>query len=429
LKALVAAGWKPQDLGLCTYGCSPDSGLDAVPKVARELGFGGFILGVWSVDDRGENAAARRLAKAGLIDAVCVGNEGLDDRYDWDRLRGAMRRMRRDTHLPVSTSEQVDNYGNENLTGGAGPSSTRETDWVYPNLHPVFRNYTEPKKAAEWVHETVGQLAKATTLPILVHETGWPSRSGLAWHTPGAQLAFWRHLLALERRSGHRFALFEAFDQPWKHERHQGADVGTSWGLFTASRTPKAVLDLFGGSARDEAGERFYLYDDSSATFLPSGFVPDGRAVTLDTRCPQRPHRGESCLRMTYNPAESPWAGVVFLLDGRRRPRRKLDLLAEVGARRGDPVVLRFWARAAGPVEANFKATAGAPARVRESGWVKLTTDFRRYEIDLTGVELSGLVFSLLAERGRDAKGAKRAAGVDLDEVYVTGLKAPARKR
>lgn len=237
LKALAAHGFPPQRSGICTYGCSPRFGGDKVPEIARKLGFSGVILGVWSIDgDSDEVPVARRLAADGLIDAVCMGNEGLFfSRYSSSRLLAAVRDMRAATGLPVSTSEVIDSYGNRLLT------DENEMDWVYPNVHPVFHNYYDPKKAVEWMRETLNKLAQRSRLPILVHETGWPSH-GLAHHNVDKQREFW----ALAFESGHRFAVFEAFDQPWKHEKHQGVDIGTSWGWFTADRQAKPVVRVLG---------------------------------------------------------------------------------------------------------------------------------------------------------------------------------------
>jgi len=141
--------------------------------------------------------------------------------------------VRAATGLPVSTSEVIDSYSNKLLT------DDKEMDWVYPNIHPVFHNYTDPQKASQWVRDMVRKLAAKTQLPILVHETGWPSQ-GLKHHTEQKQREFWEFAL----KSGYRFAIFESFDQSWKHEQYQGTDIGTSWGWFTKDRKPKLVVQV-----------------------------------------------------------------------------------------------------------------------------------------------------------------------------------------
>jgi hypothetical protein len=76
-----------------------------------------------------------------------------------------------------------------------------------------------------------------------VHETGWPTR-GLRHHSPEKQRAFWSCLFQVRAEAAYRFVIFEAFDQPWKHELYQGVDIGTSWGIFDAQRRPKPVVDI-----------------------------------------------------------------------------------------------------------------------------------------------------------------------------------------
>jgi exo-beta-1,3-glucanase (GH17 family) len=240
LRALIDLGLSPTKAGLCTYSCSPREGTDQVPRVARELGFAGMLVGVWAIDDERERDAARRLAKEGLVDAICLGNEGLESRYEWPALRRAMQSLRVETQLPVSTSEQIDDYGARNLT------AETETDFIYPNIHPVFRGESDVMEAAGYVTKMVRAIRSRTTLPVLVHETGWPS-SGLRHHTPENQREFWSLILKESKEKKYSICIFECFSQSWKHEVHQGADVGTSWGWFDADRKPKPVAALLVG--------------------------------------------------------------------------------------------------------------------------------------------------------------------------------------
>jgi hypothetical protein len=105
LEVLKSAGFG----GLVTYGCSPAAenppaagvsrnvdamGMCDIPGIAKRLGFEGVIVGVWDPEDKGETDAVQRLARAELIDRVCVGNEGPDGRYSWKTLREVMRAVR-----------------------------------------------------------------------------------------------------------------------------------------------------------------------------------------------------------------------------------------------------------------------------------------------------------------------------------------------
>ena len=70
----------------------------------------------------------------------------------------------------------------------------------------------------------------------------------------------------------------------------------------------------------DEVGPRFVIYDDAhTKTFVPSGWMPDGRGLAQDTRCTDTPHSGKSCVRTKSRPSATRdgWAGIAWLLDGR----------------------------------------------------------------------------------------------------------------
>lgn len=237
LQALIDQGFDPARTGIATYGASPELGLDQIAAVVRRLKFAGFIQGCWDPTGR-EVAVVVKIARQGLADALVLGNEGLDSRYDWPTLCRAMARARTLANLPVSTSEQIEDYGFDGLT------DPDLTDWVYPNCHPaIYRGFTDPKLAAEWVDRMATGLRKRCARPILIHETGWPSQ-GLPHHTPENQRDFWRDVRTLAERSGHSIVLFEAFDQEWKVERDHGVNIGVSWGLFTSGREPKLVVEV-----------------------------------------------------------------------------------------------------------------------------------------------------------------------------------------
>jgi exo-beta-1,3-glucanase (GH17 family) len=259
LRVLKSAGFS----GLVTYACSPAAetspepgnsaasesvGICDVPSIAKRMGFEGFIVGVWDPQSRPEREAAARLARDKLIDGVCVGNEGLDSRYSWETLREVMRAMRASAGVPVTTTEQIEDYG---LPGMCDPA---EVDWLFPNIHPVFHNIRGPDEAARWtilmateLRKLVGDEAAQKRLPVLIKETGWPTR-GLDWHSEQSQKQFWGALQKLAAESAISYVTFEAFDQPWKHEQFQGGDIGTSWGVFSAAREPKLIIRSAGRS-------------------------------------------------------------------------------------------------------------------------------------------------------------------------------------
>lgn len=166
----------------------------------------------------------------------------------------------------------------------------------------------------------------------------------------------------------------------------------------------------------DEVGPRYYIYDDKPAEFVPSGLMPDGRGVAQNVHCDENPRRGKYCVRTTHRPADNSWAGVAWLLDGQWFPTRKLNLYEKVGAQRGNPIVLRFYARSKQKAWIEFSSGGGkgdslrdklypgvGPAKVEEfpgafrvllphAPGITLAADWRRYDVDLTGQDLSAVV-------------------------------------
>ena len=216
-----------------TYGCA--NGLERIAPIARDLGYKGFVQGVWDPENEIELVNARQLATRGVIDAICCGNEGLDVRYDWSILAAAMRRLRTETELPVTTTEQVEDYGD--------PRLINETDFLFPNVHPLWHRQLEVEDAVGWLRAQLQAIAKAASgKPVLIKETGWPSAGGEPF-TADAQRVFWREASRTARALHIPFVSFEAFDVPWKTERFDGGNIGPHWGLFTSKRQPKPVVD------------------------------------------------------------------------------------------------------------------------------------------------------------------------------------------
>jgi exo-beta-1,3-glucanase (GH17 family) len=436
LRKLKSAGFN----GLVTYSCLPipkdegpqkresaqsDAvGMDDLPEIARKLGFRGFIVGVWDPKNERELVAVGRLADAKLIDAICVGNEGLDVRYDWTMLRDVMRKLRASVSLPVTTTEQIEDYGLSAL------SNAEEVDWLFPNIHPVFQNSSNPRKAAEWTVFMASKLRELARdgqdrLPILIKETGWPT-VGLEHHNEEAQKLFWESLDRLAKKELISYVTFEAFDQPWKHERVLGKDIGTSWGVFSVKRQAKLFIRTLSPLHPDEVGKRVNVWkdDDTVAVFVPSGWVPDGQGISLNTSETEAPHTKPHCLRIKCQLSAKPWVGVYFLLDGKWEPSHHFNLFEKLDAKKGDAIKCRFWARAKKPVAVQFKIGGVIKGKVKDSlifpvssKWIKLKPEWQMYEINLTGKEVSSVVGGFMWVVDRSHNGNKDVS-FDLDTIY-----------
>jgi len=218
-------------LGVITY--SSGGTFADVPRIAKEEGFQGVIMGVWSPTSTLEKENAKSMVE--YVDGYCVGNEGLYfGYYNLATLEGAIDELREDTSKPVTTTEPIGYYSDSSLRGIG--------DWLFPNVHPYWAGEKEPTAAKDW---TVGQFNWLRSLepekPILFKEVGLPTADDPEC-SETRQAEYYRLL----QRTTVPFAFFEAFDQPWKHEYIDGFDVGPHWGLFESDRSPKEVVSYLG---------------------------------------------------------------------------------------------------------------------------------------------------------------------------------------
>jgi hypothetical protein len=134
------------------------------------------------------------------------------------------------------------------------------------------------------------------------------------------------------------------------------------------------------------------VYDEGAkkdAPFAPSGWMGDAKATTFDPEWEKGPHSGKKCIRIEYRKKDG-WAGIVWQ-----------DPPGDWGDRRGGwdlsgAKKLTFWARGDdGGEVVNFEiGLLGKDkkhpdsARAKLAG-VKLTKEWKRFEIDLAGKDLS----------------------------------------
>jgi exo-beta-1,3-glucanase (GH17 family) len=224
LEVLKATGFD----GIVTY----DANL-RVARFAQELGFTAVILGVWDPTSTSELARARTAAALPVVIGYSVGNEGLNERYDYETLNSAIVALRAATAKPVTTTEQIEDY--------ADPKVVAIGDWVFANVHPYFHSLTDSVFAVEWTRDRFEAVSARTQKPVLFKEVGLPS-AGDPRVNEAHQAGYYRAL----SRTAVRFVWFEAFDQPWKAH----LPIEPHWGLFDSSRKPKAVVQAACGNVR-----------------------------------------------------------------------------------------------------------------------------------------------------------------------------------
>lgn len=228
-----------QPLTRCVRTYGVEHGLEAVPAIARELGFK-VKLGVWIGGDPvgNERGLERALSLAqtyrDVVDLLIVGNEVL--------LRGELSpqglvrlldKARAGGEVPVAYAEVWEFWQRhaEVLRG--------HVDVVAVHILPYWEDRPiGVAQAAGHVQAVLKNMNKTfAPLPVWLAETGWPAagrQRGPAVPGVQEQSRFMRDWLQIAPAE---YNLIEAFDQPWKRDL-EGA-MGGQWGILSAKGLPK----------------------------------------------------------------------------------------------------------------------------------------------------------------------------------------------
>jgi len=144
----------------------------------------------------------------------------------------------------------------------------------------------------------------------------------------------------------------------------------------------------------------FYVYADASSLdnhFIPSGWMPATAAkdLKLDVNWKNLPFSGTSCVRIEYrNNSGTRWAGIYW-----QQPANNWGTVPNAGFSLQGPTQLTFWARGekGGETINEFKmgginSGEHADSDSASIGPVQLTKDWKKYEIDLKGKDLSYVI-------------------------------------
>lgn len=398
--------------GLVTYTANGILGRE-LPSIAKAAGFKGLIVGVWNPLDSAEIEAARTIASNSIVVAVCVGNEGLGKRYTFSQLSRQVQQLRDSTHKPVSTSEQIEKYSDEQLL--------QLGDWIFPNAHPYFHDRLDPDAAVRWTQGEYQQLVARTNRFVIFKEVGLPTAGdpeGKLSETSQEQ-----YYVELEKASIH-FVYFEAFDAPWKNE----LPVEPHWGLFKSDRAPKLLalrLTNAAAPAQAQAPRTFWIYRDADTSgnhFKPAGYMGDVGDIEINENFTENPHSGKTSIRVQYTAKGTGphqcvykppcrWAGVYW--------QEPPDNWGENAALRNRGFDLSgytrlvFWARADQKSQIRFQVGGidkpyGDSLKFPKSIVATLTTEWQEFVIDLSGANLSHIIggFAWTASADSNPKGA-----------------------
>ena len=146
----------------------------------------------------------------------------------------------------------------------------------------------------------------------------------------------------------------------------------------------------------DEVGTPYYVYDDEAHEFAPGGWMLTGDILlSQSVAFEKHPRRGQRCYRAEYQlRLDHPWMAVSFVPGGALEPIQKVNVFKELGARPGEPVALRFWARSPDGAIVRFKVGGldeDTLKGVEPSPWLELGPEWQLYTFNLTGRDLTGV--------------------------------------
>ncbi len=153
-------------------------------------------------------------------------------------------------------------------------------------------------------------------------------------------------------------------------------------------------------SAGEKTAFPFYVYADASSLdnhFAPSGWMPAtaARDLKVELNSKDTPLSGDSCMKFEYkNNSGTRWAGIYW-----QNPPNNWGTIPNAGFDLRGATKLTFWARGekGGEVVNEFKVGGIASGEFIDSdsasvGPLQLSKDWKKYEIDLRGKDLSFII-------------------------------------
>jgi hypothetical protein len=144
----------------------------------------------------------------------------------------------------------------------------------------------------------------------------------------------------------------------------------------------------------------FYVYADANSLdnhFVPSGWMPPtaSKDIKLDVNWKNYPFSGDSCIRIEYRDnSGTRWAGIYW-----QNPANNWGTVLGAGYNLQGATKLTFWARGekGGEIINEFKVGGISSGEYIDSdsasiGPIRLTKEWKKYEIDLRGKDLSYII-------------------------------------
>lgn len=220
---------KPYTKWIRTFSCT--NGNELTPKIAHEMGLKTFV-GVWLGTDTDKNDLeiknAIKIAKAGDVDLLAVGNEVLlREDLTPDELVLYLKRVKE--ALPEIQIGYVDAY----YTFSNYPEIVDAVDVIFANCYP-FWEYTDLETSIDYMKHMYAHAKEAGHgKKVIISETGWPSKGakfGGAVASVKNAMDYFIQAYQWTQKENIELFYFSSFDEIWK-AGHEG-EYGAFWGLW-----------------------------------------------------------------------------------------------------------------------------------------------------------------------------------------------------
>lgn len=215
-------------------------GNELIPQVGHELGLK-TLVGAWLGKDEEKNeqeiSALIELAQAGHVDIAAVGNEVLyRNDLPKEKLLEYLRRCKEAVpNVPVG---YVDAY----YEFTRHPDICELCDVILANCYPFWES-CQMEYSLMYMKQMYQQAkAAAQGKPVIITETGWPSRGealGAATPSEANAIKYFLNTQHWSREENVEIFYFSSFDESWKIGDE--GEVGAYWGIWDKDEQLKFV--------------------------------------------------------------------------------------------------------------------------------------------------------------------------------------------
>ncbi len=227
----------PYTQNIRSFSCT--EGNELIPRIARQKGLK-TMVGAWLSDDKYRNEqeirSLVRLAKEGMVDVACVGNEVLiRGELSPQEIIGYIQKVKSQlpAHIPVGYVDAYYQFLDH-------PELIDAVDVVLINCYPFWEGADNKYALAylQRMYKLTQQVAGGK--PVIISETGWPSSGqpiGQAKPSAENALKYFIEAQHWAKLSHVDLFYFSSFDESWK-VRQEG-EVGARWGLWDTEENLK----------------------------------------------------------------------------------------------------------------------------------------------------------------------------------------------